>query len=91
MDVSSAYLNSELNDEVYMTQPEKFVNPSHPHMVLKLKKALYGLKQSGRQWNAKLDTILKGIGFRSCDSEPCVYVKPNKDSINIIAVYVDVC
>lgn len=89
MDVSSAYLNSELNDEVYITQPEMFTDPKYPHHVLKLKKALYGLKQSGRQWNYKLNEILTGIGFKSCDSDPCVFIRRNNDKINIIAVYVD--
>lgn len=89
MDVSSAYLNSELDDEVYMAQPQYFVDPKYPNHVLKLRKALYGLKQSGRQWNFKLDNILNGIGFQACASEPCVYVKRNCDTINIIAVYVD--
>lgn len=51
-----------------MTQPEKFIDSNFPHHVLKLQKPLYGLKQSGRQWNFKLNKILKGIGFESSDA-----------------------
>ena len=89
MDVSTAYLNSDLTDEVYMAQPEHFTDERFPEKVLKLKKALYGLKQSGRQWNLKLDEILKGIGFHPCESEPCLYRRENGSNINLIAVYVD--
>ncbi len=89
MDVSSAYINSDLNDEVYMKQPVKFVSRKFPNRVLKLKKALYGLKQSGREWNFKLDSILKKLGFQQCPSEPCVYTMCTDSRINIIAVYVD--
>uniref|UniRef100_A0A0A1X1V8 Retrovirus-related Pol polyprotein from transposon TNT 1-94 n=2 Tax=Zeugodacus cucurbitae TaxID=28588 RepID=A0A0A1X1V8_ZEUCU len=89
MDVSTAYLNSELNDEIFMYQPEMFVDQRYPNHCLKLKKALYGLKQSGRQWNMKLNSILIEIGFKQCESEPCVYINHHKEQINIIAVYVD--
>ena len=89
MDVSTAYLNSVLEDEVFMIQPKYFVDEKFPNHVLKLKKALYGLKQSGRQWNQKLNRLLQGIGFQSCTSEPCVYIKHSEKDFNIIAVYVD--
>lgn len=89
MDVSTAHLNNDLNDEVYMAQPECFVDKKHPKKVLKLKKALYGLKQSGRQWNKTLDTILTEINFTPCLNEPCLYQRNNGDNINLIAVYVD--
>lgn len=51
MDVSSAYLNGDLHDVVYMRQPEGFIDEQHPQRVLRLHKSLYGLKQSGREWN----------------------------------------
>ncbi|CAD7003740.1 unnamed protein product [Ceratitis capitata] len=89
LDVSSAYLNSELQDDVYVKQPENFVNEQFPNRVLKLNKALYGLKQSGREWNEKLNSVLIKMGFMPCVSEPCVYMKNEEDKYNIIAVYVD--
>lgn len=89
MDVASAYLNGTLNEEVYMLQPEMFEEKNNPRKVCKLKKALYGLKQAGREWNSKLDQVLKRIGFKPCNSDTCVYIMNSSKSINIIAVYVD--
>lgn len=89
MDVATAYLNGTLSEEVYMVQPEKFVDKRNPKKVCKLKKALYGLKQSGREWNCKLDNVLKAIGFKPCNADTCVYTMNNNQQINIIAVYVD--
>lgn len=89
MDVSSAYLQSELTEEVYMVQPKIFTNKKLPNHVLKINKALYVLKQSGRQRKIKLDTILKEIGFYQCDSEPCVYTLNKDNNIYLIVVYVD--
>lgn len=89
MDVSSAYLNGELDDEVYMAQPEHFVDDQHPNLVLKLKNSLYGLKQSGRAWNMKLTNVFINMGFKQCVSEQCMYIRNHNDMVNIIAVYVD--
>lgn len=87
MDVSSAYLNGDLDELVFMKQPPYFDDDSGK--VLKLKKSLYGLKQSGRQWNSKLNDVLKKLGFTPCTSDPCIYTKRENGSYNIIVVYVD--
>jgi len=55
MDVKSAFLNGDLQEEVYVTQPPGFMNPKYSGRVMKLNKALYGLKQAPRAWNSKLD------------------------------------
>jgi len=71
IDIKSAYLNAELDEEVYMEIPEG----AEYHIkkgYWKLKKALYGLKQSGRLWNNTLDKKLKEIGFHRLMSEPCI-------------------
>ena len=72
-----------------MTQLEKFTDERFSDKVFKLKKTLYGFKQSGHQLNLKLDEILRVIGFRPCESEPCLYRIGNDSNINLIAEYVD--
>ena len=66
MDVKTAFLNGELEEEVYVVQPEGFVDKENPNMVLKLHKASYGLKQAPRAWNFKLDQCLLSLGFVIC-------------------------
>lgn len=89
MDVTTAYLNGTLSEDVYMVQPEMFECNINPNKVCKLKKSLYGLKQAGREWNLKLDKVLKDIGFKPCNADSCVYTMKSENKINIIAVYVD--
>jgi hypothetical protein len=74
MDVKSAFLNGELQEEVYVEQPPGFVLKGHEGKVLHLIKALYGLRQAPRAWYAKLDSSLLGLGFRRSDSEHAVYL-----------------
>ena len=68
MDASSAYLNGELHVIVFMKQPQFFEDKNYPNKVLRLKKSLYGLKQSGREWNTKLNDVLKRLNFNPCIS-----------------------
>lgn len=89
LDVTSAYLNGELEDTVYMSQPEGFIDKKNPNKVCKFLKSLYGLKQAGREWNKKLDSVLHAIGFRQCSGDNCVYVMNEGANLNIIAIYVD--
>nr|GEY92995.1 retrovirus-related Pol polyprotein from transposon TNT 1-94 [Tanacetum cinerariifolium] len=63
MDVKTAFLNAPLKEEVYVAQPDGFVNPDHPEKVYRLRKALYGLKQSPRAWYDELSTFLTLKGF----------------------------
>ena len=88
MDVTTAFLNGELNDEVYMKQPEGYVVKGKENLVCKLKKSIYGLKQSPRCWNSILDQFLKKIGFVQAISDPCLYIA-SEGELFLIAVYVD--
>ncbi|GKE07439.1 retrotransposon protein, putative, ty1-copia subclass, partial [Tanacetum coccineum] len=53
MDVKTAFLNGHLSEDVYMLQPEGFVDPKHPNKVCKLQRSIYGLKQASRSWNKR--------------------------------------
>ncbi|GJS46107.1 retrovirus-related pol polyprotein from transposon TNT 1-94 [Tanacetum coccineum] len=63
MDVKTAFLNGPLKEEVYVAQPEGFVDPDHPEKVYLLRKALYGLKQAPRAWYDELSNFLMSKGF----------------------------
>ena len=89
MDVKSAFLNGELEEEVYVQQPPGFISTGHEEKVLKLNKALYGLRQAPRAWNVKLDKSLRDLGFTRCDSEYGMYTKGMEASRVVVGVYVD--
>ncbi|GKA98685.1 retrotransposon protein, putative, ty1-copia subclass [Tanacetum coccineum] len=75
IDIKTAFLNGHLNEDVYMVQPEGFVDPKHPSKVCKLQRSIYGLKQASRSWNKRFDEEIKKIGFTQNPDEPCVYLK----------------
>jgi hypothetical protein len=89
MDVKSAFLNGDLQEEVYVQQPPGFVAEGHEGKVLKLNKALYGLRQAPRAWNMKLDGSLQVMGFTRCASEHGVYTRGVGEARVVIGVYVD--
>jgi hypothetical protein len=63
MDVKMPCLNGNLIDDVYMTQPEGFVDPKHVGKICKLQMSIYGLKQVSQSWNLCFDEVVKGFGF----------------------------
>ena len=89
MDVSTAFLHGELTEEVYMRQPEGFVEPGKEHLVCCQNRSIYGLKQPPRCWNHVLDNRLKEMGFKQTPSDPCLYVHTGSEGVFIVAVYVD--
>ncbi|GKC63812.1 retrotransposon protein, putative, ty1-copia subclass [Tanacetum coccineum] len=89
MDVKTAFLNGHLSKEVYMQQPEGFVNPKYPNRVCKLKRSIYGLKQASRQWNKRFDDEIKKFGFTQNRDEPCVYLKASGSNVTFLILYVD--
>ena len=90
MDVAMACLLGELTEEVYVQQPEGFVESGKENMVCRLKRNIYGLKQSPRCWNHALAGHPKEIGFSQTSSDPCIYVCTDTErEILIVAVYTD--
>ncbi|KAG7662884.1 uncharacterized protein J8A68_003568 [[Candida] subhashii] len=89
MDVSTAFLNAPLTEELYMTQPTGYVSPSFPHKVLRLKKSIYGLKQAPNAWHRTIDVTLRSFGFRPLPSEKCLYVARVTGHMIMVGLYVD--
>ena len=73
VDISSAFLNGELEEEVYMRQPEGFVEKGN-NWVWHLLKSIYGLKQAGRCWHKKLNEVFEKIGFRRITCEHSIWI-----------------
>jgi hypothetical protein len=89
MDVKSAFLNGELQEEVYIHQPPGFIDDKHKNRVLRLHTTLYGLRQAPRAWNQKLDAELLGLGFTRCVDEHEMYTRGSRAERLIVGVYVD--
>ena len=89
MDVKNAFLQGELEDEVYMHPPPGLEHLVKPGNVLRLKKAIYGLKQSPRAWYRKLSTTLNGRGFRKSELDHTLFTLTGPSGIIVILVYVD--
>nr|GEW88465.1 retrovirus-related Pol polyprotein from transposon TNT 1-94 [Tanacetum cinerariifolium] len=89
VDIKTTFLNGYLNEEVYMEQPEGFVNLKYPNRVCKLKRSIYGLKQASRQWNKRFDDEITKFGFIQNRDEPCVYQKASGSNITFLIFYVD--
>ena len=87
--MNNAFLNEDLIEEVYMSQPEGFIDSKRPDFVCKLHKALYGLKQAPRAWFDKLRNSLMQWGFENYKSDSSLFLKKNKKSIILILIYVD--
>ena len=88
VDISHAFINSDIDTEVYMKQPEGF-EQGGPEYVCKLNKSLYGLKQSPRLWGEKLAAVLGTMGFNKLKSDPSVYLYVRDDVRIIVPVFVD--
>ena len=87
MDVKSAFLHGDLQEEIYMEEPPGFVQDSS--LVSRLRRSLYGLKQAPRAWYEKMDNFLLSIGFSRCHSDPTVYIQREGIDLLILVLYVD--
>ncbi|GKC30526.1 retrovirus-related pol polyprotein from transposon TNT 1-94 [Tanacetum coccineum] len=89
MDVKTAFLNGELKEEVYVSQPEGFVDPDHPTHVYRLKKALYGLKQAPRVWYDTLSRFFLDNKFSKGAVDPTLFTRKIGKHILLVQIYVD--
>nr|GEW23050.1 copia protein [Tanacetum cinerariifolium] len=84
MDVKTAFLNGELKEEVYVSQPEGFVDPDHPTHVYRLKKAMYGLKQAPRAWYDTLSRFLLDNNFSKGVVDPTLFTRKTGKHILLV-------
>jgi hypothetical protein len=89
MDVKTAFLNGDLEENVYMAQPEGFVMKDNEHLGCRLKKSIYGLKQASRQWYLKFDKVIRNFGFKENEVDNCIYIKFKGGKFTILVLYVD--
>ena len=75
MDVKTAFLNGFLEEELYMMQPECFVDPEGANKMCKLQRSINGLVQASRSWNIRFDELIKAYGFIQTCGEACIYKK----------------
>lgn len=86
-DCKMAYFNGEVEETLYMEQPQGFKDGTN--RVYRLKKSLYGLRQAGSRWNEKLVQILLEFSLQATDVDPCVFVKGQGENKLIVIFYVD--
>nr|GEW87519.1 reverse transcriptase domain-containing protein [Tanacetum cinerariifolium] len=89
MDVKTAFLNGNLREEVYVSQPDGFVDHDNPNHVYKLKKALYGLKQPSRTWYDMLSSFLLSQDFSKGSVDPTLFIHRNDNELLLVQIYVD--
>nr|GEV57248.1 retrovirus-related Pol polyprotein from transposon TNT 1-94 [Tanacetum cinerariifolium] len=89
MDVRTTFLNCILCEEVYVSQPDGFVDPDKPNHVYRLKKALYGLKRAPRVWYDLLSSFLLFLGFSKGTVNPTLFISRKGKDIILVQIYVD--
>ncbi|GJR87354.1 retrovirus-related pol polyprotein from transposon TNT 1-94 [Tanacetum coccineum] len=89
MDVKTTFLYGPLKEEVYVNQPDGFVDPYHPDKVYRLKKALYGLKQAPRAWYDELSNFLVSKGSSKGSIDPTLFITKHGEDILLLQIYVD--
>ena len=89
MDFKTAFLNGELKEDIFMGQPEGFVQGGDEELVCHLRKSFYGLKQSPRCWFKRLKDYFLGLGFKQNLADPCVFLMWKGDQLTIVMCYVN--
>ena len=85
----TAFLNGNLEENIYMVQPEGFIEQGQEQKVCRLNISIYGLKQASRSWNMRFDTAVKSYGFEQNVDEPCVYKRIINSTVAFLVLYVD--
>ncbi|GJR59184.1 retrovirus-related pol polyprotein from transposon TNT 1-94 [Tanacetum coccineum] len=89
MDMKMTFLNGPLKEEVYVAQPDGFVDPDHPEKVYRVRKALYGLKQALRAWYDELSNFLMSKGFTKGTINPTIFTIRYGEDILLVQIYID--
>ena len=89
MDVKTAFLNGTLDEEIYMNQPDGFVEKGNEGKVCKLNRSIYGLKHASRQWYILFDNAITSYGFSMTEGDHCLYFKIVGDKFILLSLYVD--
>ena len=88
MDVKTTFLNGFLKEELYMMQPEGFVDPKSADKMCKLQQSICGLVQASQSWNICFDELIKAYGFIQTYGEACIYKKVSGSSVEFLILYV---
>ena len=89
LDIKTAFLHGDLEEDIYMRQPQGFIVQGKESLVCKLRKSLYGLKQAPRQWYKKFDSFMYSTGFTRRQADHCCYVKSFDNSYITLLLYMD--
>ena len=89
MDVKTVFLNSDLEEEIYIDQPEGFIVKGQENKVCKLVKSLYGLKQAHKQWHQKFNKVVAQFRFTVHEHDKCIYSKNFDNDYIILCRYID--
>ena len=89
MDAKTAFLNGNLEEEVYMIQPEGYTSQEFPNKVCRLQRSIYGLKQASRSWNMRFDDAIRSYEFINNEDKSSVYKKISGSIIIFVVIYVD--
>jgi len=85
----TTFLNGELKEDMYMTQPKGSKSLFDHNKICKLQWSIYGLKQASRSWNIHFNKTIEKFNFVRCEEEPCVYKKVSESVIIFLVLYVD--
>jgi hypothetical protein len=89
LDIRNAFLHGFLKEDVYMAQPQGFIDQSQPGYVCKLHKSLYGLKQAPRAWFERFTSQLENLGFTASSADPSLFIYKSHNEILYLLLYVD--